>query len=151
VRPGAGATRVRPAEAYIDHRRELGVAEVTRRLLRASGIAHLLIATGYLREGILGLAATAEAAGASVAEVVRLEGVAEQAIVAGDGSAAGESLELAPFGKVLFSSDAWARRGSTTWARCYGAGPPFEYWVTGWPAATRRIPLGQWLASSFVK
>jgi hypothetical protein len=32
-----------------------------------------------------------------------------------------------------------------------GAGPPFEYWVTGWPAATRRIPLGQWLASSFVK
>jgi hypothetical protein len=83
VRPGAGATRVRPAEAYIDHRRELGVAEVTRRLLRASGIAHLLIETGYLREGILGLAATAEAAGASVAEVVRLEGVAEQAIVAG--------------------------------------------------------------------
>jgi hypothetical protein len=95
----------------MDHRRELGVAEVTRRLLRATGIAHLLIETGYLREGILGLAATAEAAGASVAEVVRLEGVAEQAIVAGDGSAAGESLELAPFGKVLFSSDAWGPPG----------------------------------------
>ena len=56
---------------------------------------------------MLGLAAMAEAAGASVAEVVRLVSVAEQAIVAGDGSAAGESLELAPFGKVLFSSDAW--------------------------------------------
>jgi hypothetical protein len=94
---------------------------------------------------MLGLAAMAEAAGASVAEVLRLESVAEQAIVAG------ELLELAPFGKVLFSSDAWGPPDSTTCARCCGAGPPFEYWVTGWPVATRPTPLGQRLASSLVQ
>jgi predicted TIM-barrel fold metal-dependent hydrolase len=38
---------------------------------------------------MLGLTAMGEAAGAAVEEVVRLEGVAEQAIVAGNGSAAG--------------------------------------------------------------
>jgi predicted TIM-barrel fold metal-dependent hydrolase len=78
-----------PAQVYTDHRKELGAAEVARRLLRASGIAHLLIDTGYLREGMLGLTAMADAAGASAEEVVRLEAVAEQAIVAGNGSAAG--------------------------------------------------------------
>ena len=78
-----------PAQAYIDRRRELGAAGVTRRLLRAAGVSQLLIDTGYLRDGMLGLAAMAEAAAAGVAEVVRLESVAEQAIVAGDGSAAG--------------------------------------------------------------
>ena len=78
-----------PAQAYIDRRRELGAAAVTRRLLRAAGVSQLLIDTGYLRDGMLGLAAMAEAAAAGVAEVVRLESVAEQAIVAGDGSAAG--------------------------------------------------------------
>ena len=77
------------AQAYTDRRRELGAVEVTRRLLRAAGAAYLLIDTGYLRDGMLGLAAMAEASAARVAEVVRLESVAEQAIVAGDGSAAG--------------------------------------------------------------
>ena len=77
-----------PAQSYTDRRRELGAAEVTRRLLRAAGTAYLLIDTGYLRDGMLGLAAMAEASAARVAEVVRLESVAEQAIVAGDGSAA---------------------------------------------------------------
>jgi hypothetical protein len=112
-------------------------------------LRHLVLVGGRHHVGLLAsrCCCTAEA----YIDHRRELGVAEQAIVAGDGSAAGESLELAPFGKVLFSSDAWARRGSTTWARCCGAGPPFEYWVTGWPAATRRIPLGQWLASSFVK
>ena len=78
-----------PAQSYTDRRHELGAAEVTRRLLRAAGAAYLLIDTGYLRDGMLGLAAMAEASAARAAEVVRLESVAEQAIVAGDGSAAG--------------------------------------------------------------
>ena len=87
--PVLGLPASAPAQAYTDRRSELGAAEVTRRLLRAAGVAHLLIDTGYLRGGMLGLAAMAEAAAAGVAEVVRLESVAEQAIVAGDGSAAG--------------------------------------------------------------
>jgi uncharacterized protein len=87
--PALGLPASAPAQAYADRRRELGAAEVTRRLLRAAGAAHLLIDTGYLRAGMLGLAAMAEAAAAGTAEVVRLESVAEQAIVAGDGSAAG--------------------------------------------------------------
>jgi uncharacterized protein len=87
--PLLGLSASAPAQAYADRRRELGAAGVTRRLLRAAGATHLLIDTGYLRDGMLGLAAMAEAAAADVAEVVRLESVAEQAIVAGDGSAAG--------------------------------------------------------------
>ena len=87
--PVLGLAASVPAQAYTDRRRELGAAEVTRRLLRAAGAAYLLIDTGYLRDGMLGLAAMAEASAARVAEVVRLESVAEQAIVAGDGSAAG--------------------------------------------------------------
>jgi uncharacterized protein len=87
--PVLGLPASAPAQAYADRRRELGAAEVTRQLLRAAGTAHLLIDTGYLHDGMLGLAAMAEAAAADVAEVVRLESVAEQAIVAGDGSAAG--------------------------------------------------------------
>ena len=87
--PVLGLPASAPAQAYIDRRRELGAAGVTRRLLRAAGVSQLLIDTGYLRDGMLGLAAMAEAAAAGVAEVVRLESVAEQAIVAGDGSAAG--------------------------------------------------------------
>jgi uncharacterized protein len=87
--PVLGLPESIPAEAYTDRRSELGAAEVARRLLRASGVAQLLIDTGYPREGMLGLAAMGEAAGAGVAEVVRLESVAEQAVTAGDGSAAG--------------------------------------------------------------
>jgi len=87
--PVLGLSASAPAQAYADRRSELGAAGVTRRLLRAAGVTHLLIDTGYLRDGMLGLAAMAEAAAADVAEVVRLESVAEQAIVAGDGSAAG--------------------------------------------------------------
>ena len=87
--PVLGLAACVPAQAYTDRRHELGAAEVTRRLLRAAGAAYLLIDTGYLRDGMLGLAAMAEASAARVAEVVRLESVAEQAIVAGDGSAAG--------------------------------------------------------------
>lgn len=78
-----------PAAAYLAQRAALGAGEVTRRLLRASGISHFLVDTGYLRDGMLGLDGMASASGAEVDEIVRLETVAEQAVLAGDGTAAG--------------------------------------------------------------
>ena len=77
-----------PAE-YLARRAALGPAEVTRRLLRASGTGHFLLDTGYVRPGLLDVAGMAQAAGVPAREVVRLESVAEQAVLAGDGSAAG--------------------------------------------------------------
>jgi predicted TIM-barrel fold metal-dependent hydrolase len=78
-----------PAVAYLAQRAALGGGEVTRRLLRASGISHFLVDTGYLRDGMLGLDGMASVSGAEVDEIVRLETVAEQAVLAGDGTAAG--------------------------------------------------------------
>jgi predicted TIM-barrel fold metal-dependent hydrolase len=78
-----------PAAAYLAQRAALGGGEVTRRLLRASRISHFLVDTGYLRDGMLGLDGMASASGAEVDEIVRLETVAEQAVLAGDGTAAG--------------------------------------------------------------
>ena len=76
-------------EEYLARRAELGPDEATRLLLRASGTACFLVDTGYVLDGMLGLEPMAEAAGAGVAEIVRLERVAEQAIVAGDATADG--------------------------------------------------------------
>jgi predicted TIM-barrel fold metal-dependent hydrolase len=77
-----------PAD-YLARRAALGPAEVTRRLLRATGTAHFLLDTGYVRPGLLDLPGMREAAGARADEVVRLESVAEQAVLDGDRSAAG--------------------------------------------------------------
>jgi hypothetical protein len=77
-----------PAD-YLARRSALGAAEVTRRLLRATGTAHFLLDTGYVRPGLLDLPGMREAAGARADEVVRLESVAEQAVLDGDRSAAG--------------------------------------------------------------
>src|SRR5579859_3396495 len=74
---------------YLARRAELGPAEATRLLLRASGTACYLVDTGYVMDGMLGLEPMAEAAAAGVAEIVRLETVAERAITAGDATAAG--------------------------------------------------------------
>jgi uncharacterized protein len=65
-------------DEYVSRRRELGAAEVNRRLLGASGVAHLLIDTGHRADEITGPAETAGIAGQQVGEVVRLEPVAEQ-------------------------------------------------------------------------
>ena len=76
-------------DEYLARRAELGPDEATRLLLRASGTACFLVDTGYVLDGMLGLEPMAEAAGAGVAEIVRLERVAERAIVAGDATADG--------------------------------------------------------------
>ena len=87
--PVLGLEPLAPPAAYLAQRAALGGGEVTRRLLRASGISHFLVDTGYLRDGMLDLDALASASSAEVDEIVRLEAVAEQAVLAGDGSAAG--------------------------------------------------------------
>jgi uncharacterized protein len=65
-------------EDYLDRRTELGVAEVNRRLLAATGIAEYLVETGYRGVDILTPAEMAAVTGRPVHTVVRLEAVAEQ-------------------------------------------------------------------------
>ncbi|MEU1670285.1 amidohydrolase family protein [Streptomyces sparsogenes] len=66
-----------PPERYLARRRELGAAEVTRRLLRAAGITEFLVDTG-LPGDLTGPRELAEAAGGTAREIVRLEHLAER-------------------------------------------------------------------------
>jgi predicted TIM-barrel fold metal-dependent hydrolase len=72
-----------PPADYLARRAELGTAEATRRLLAATGTDALLVDHGLHAGELLGLAELAEAAGAPVAEVVRLEAVAEDVAASG--------------------------------------------------------------------
>ncbi|GIF71672.1 amidohydrolase family protein [Asanoa siamensis] len=65
-----------PAE-YLGRRAELGHAEVARRLLRAAGLAAVLVDTGFAPEPLTAPAELGALAGAASYEVVRLEAVAE--------------------------------------------------------------------------
>lgn len=67
------------AGTYLARRHELGHEEVTRRLLRATGIGTYLVETGYRSADVLGPERLAEVAGARAHEVVRLERLAEDA------------------------------------------------------------------------
>jgi uncharacterized protein len=71
------------AGTYLARRRKLGGQEVTRRLLAASGVEWFLVDTGYRAEGTLGPLEMAVAGGATAAEIVRLEAVAEEVAVSG--------------------------------------------------------------------
>jgi predicted TIM-barrel fold metal-dependent hydrolase len=86
--PVLGLPPAASPDDYLARRAELGPAEATRLLLRASGTACFLVDTGYLLDGMLGLQAMAEVSAAGVAEIVRLERAAELAIVAGRATAA---------------------------------------------------------------
>ncbi|MBC9711961.1 amidohydrolase family protein [Streptomyces sp. TRM66268-LWL] len=66
-----------PAPHYLARRRELGVVEAGRRLLRGSGITAYLVDTG-LPDDLTGPAELGAAGGASAHEIVRLELLAEQ-------------------------------------------------------------------------
>jgi predicted TIM-barrel fold metal-dependent hydrolase len=66
------------ADEYQARRRELGAAEVNRRLLAATGISSYFIDTGYRGGELLTPEQMAEVSGQSAREVVRLEAVAEQ-------------------------------------------------------------------------
>jgi uncharacterized protein len=67
-----------PGLVYAERRRELGAAEVNRRLMRASGISHLVIDTGHRADIIHDVPGMAKVAGCHAYEVVRIEAVAEE-------------------------------------------------------------------------
>ena len=66
------------AEAYLERRAGLGEAEVTRRLLRASGVGRYLVETGFQADAVLTPDEMALAADAPADEVVRLEPLFEE-------------------------------------------------------------------------
>jgi hypothetical protein len=66
-----------PAAEYLARRMELGTAEVTRRLLRSSGLSELLVDTGFAADRLLDLPELSATGDAPVREVIRLEALAE--------------------------------------------------------------------------
>ncbi|MGE3910547.1 MAG: amidohydrolase, partial [Chloroflexota bacterium] len=70
-------------EEYLTRRRQLGAAEVNRRLLRAAGLGGQLIDTGYRSAEIASPAEMSGLTGAPAWEIVRLETVAEDVARAG--------------------------------------------------------------------
>ena len=86
--PVLGLATGAPIEDYLDRRQQLGIDEVIRRLLRASGLSHLLVDTGLSGEDLTGPEELGGLAGAEAREVVRLETVAEH--LASEGIAAAD-------------------------------------------------------------
>lgn len=70
-------------EEYLARREALGTPETTRRLLRASGIDHFLLETGYRGDLILDPPQMHDVSGRRVDEVVRLESVLEDLALSG--------------------------------------------------------------------
>jgi predicted TIM-barrel fold metal-dependent hydrolase len=66
-----------PIEDYLARRAELGVEEVSRRMLQSAALSHVLVDTGLDSPDLVPAADVATAAGAEFGEVVRLERVAE--------------------------------------------------------------------------
>ncbi|MDH6283823.1 amidohydrolase family protein [Prescottella agglutinans] len=67
-------------DEYLERRLELGTDEVTRRLLRATGISEFLVDTGFLADRLTTPDQLAAYSGARAREVVRLEPIAEEVI-----------------------------------------------------------------------
>ena len=67
----------RPDRHRVPRRDALGGPEVNRRFLRVCGLSALCVDTGYAPTALLSPAETADFAGATAFEVVRLEQVAE--------------------------------------------------------------------------
>jgi predicted TIM-barrel fold metal-dependent hydrolase len=102
-----------PADEYVDRRRDLGAAEVNRRLMRATGIDTFVVDTGLTPELITSPAELADLAGASGHhEVIRLEAVAQEVLAEGTDDFAGEVTDrLRSSGGVAFKSIAAYRVG----------------------------------------
>ncbi len=75
-------------EEYLGRRAALGHAEVSRRFLRAAGLAELYVDTGFEPEPLLSPAEMAAAAGGQAHEIIRLELVAESGAAAGTSASA---------------------------------------------------------------
>lgn len=102
-------------EEYLDRRSEIGAAEVSRRMLRATGITTFLVDTGYAASRLTTPGELAGLAGGAAHEVVRLESVAEDVIgttpPAGFADACRDRLEIAAEQAVAFKSIAAYRVG----------------------------------------
>lgn len=84
-----------PADSYLERRTTLGAAEVNRRLLGAAGIEEFLVDTGLVETGlgdrvICSPDELVAIAGGRAREVVRLERLGEQLLLAGTSDFAGE-------------------------------------------------------------
>ncbi|MGW2058574.1 amidohydrolase [Streptomyces sp. NPDC001840] len=104
-----------PPARYLARRRELGVVEAGRLLLRSTGIATYLVDTG-LPGDLTGPAEIASAGAAEAREIVRLEPLAERVADGADGvgaflSGLAESVHTAAASAVAFSSVAGVRHG----------------------------------------
>ncbi|GAA2807317.1 amidohydrolase family protein [Streptomyces showdoensis] len=126
-----------PPARYLARRRELGVVEAGRRLLRSSGITAYLVDTG-LPGDLTGPAELAATGGAAAHEIVRLELLAQQvADTSGTVEAflanLAEAVHGAAAGAVAFLSVAAVRGGLVA-----APEPP-------WPGQVRGA-AGRWLA-----
>ncbi len=72
-----------PRATYLARRRDLGVAEVTRRLLAATGTTDFCVDTGFRPDGMTSPEALAAVTGARAHHIVRLESVLEAVAAAG--------------------------------------------------------------------
>ncbi|MFB7374673.1 amidohydrolase family protein [Streptomyces sp. NPDC056222] len=126
-----------PPARYLARRRELGVLESGRRLLRASGISTYLVDTG-LPGDLTGPAEIASAGAAEAHEIIRLEPLAEQ-VADTSGTVEGllanlaEAVHGAAATAVAFTSVAAVSRGLA-----YAPEPPGPGEVRG--------AAGRWLA-----
>ncbi|MFJ6612059.1 amidohydrolase [Streptomyces sp. NPDC091289] len=124
-----------PPAHYLARRRELGVAETSRRLLRASGVRAHLVDTG-LPGDLTAPAEMAATAGSQAREIVRLEVLAEQ-VADTSGTVdtflvnLGEAVHTAASSAVAFTSD--------------GGGGPFAAPAPPGPVRVRAA-AGRWLA-----
>jgi predicted TIM-barrel fold metal-dependent hydrolase len=73
-------------DQYVARRRQLGGAEVNRRLLTAAGLEGMLVDTGLAGDDLLGPAELEVLSGVPVREVVRLEALAEEVAALGVGA-----------------------------------------------------------------
>jgi predicted TIM-barrel fold metal-dependent hydrolase len=81
--PALGLPAHSSAEDYLARRTDLGPEEVTRRLLTATGITMYLVDSGFEPEPITSPAELAGMTGTAAHEIVRLERLAEEAVLAG--------------------------------------------------------------------
>lgn len=93
--------RFADSEEYLERRRELGWAEVSRRMLDATGIELYLVDTGFLADQLTSPDELATLGSAAAREIVRLENIAEQVLAETDASHFADSVrdalgQLAP-------------------------------------------------------
>lgn len=82
--PLLGLQRHAAGRDYLARRSELGIDDVNRRLLHATGIDTFVIETGFRSDAVLTPIEMAESGGAKAVEVARLERLAEEAAAESD-------------------------------------------------------------------